>query len=455
MKLSEHKKLVTLLLIIGVATPLIIWWGILSFQQDEDINPYAQLFSNLEKRDPLEIRGDDQIDVICGGPGRDGLSWETAYYLENFVIDREQSRDWMSGIFLYNTSRFLIIRNVCIQNNPSSYGIRLLNCSNVNVTGCGLFRNIRGMWLSNSNNITLYESKFWGNSQYDIYLYRLYTSTIRANEMIGPGLGMVFSGWGANLTIENTNMVNGKPIYYFEGRQNLLLANIPAAAIFLLNCSNFSIVNLSLSNLDSGIHIANCSNVSMSRIQIKGSPHSEIEMISSQNCTIFENTIQNSGGLVLDHSNNITIRDNIMNGSGWDGIYLWQSNSSNISGNIITRCYVYAINLRQSGGATITGNYFCSNNLGNPSKISDIGIESPTSGNTISGNVEEERCAGDVPSNPDTTPGISGYPLLLILTFTIGGIIGILIRRIHRISNTNATTTRYTATVRAIIDQSL
>src|SRR4030042_6322581 len=113
MNWSENRKWLAALLIIGVlATPLIVVSITLLIQETEAVNPFADLFANLEIQRPIEIYGNNRLDNLCANPGQDGLSWETAYVLENFTIDMENRSD--SGIYLENTNRCLVIRNVCI-----------------------------------------------------------------------------------------------------------------------------------------------------------------------------------------------------------------------------------------------------------------------------------------------------------------------------------------------------
>src|SRR4030042_166048 len=413
MKLGEHKKwLVLLLLMGGVAAPLIVW-GIISVPQNTgEQNPFSHLFSNLENRDSFSIHGNVELDATCAGAGGDGLSWETAYVLENFLIDGNNAtvpNRLGKGLFIVDTTRYLVIRNISVKNaHETGDGIFLWECDHVNITGCGFFNNQKGVMIDSCRNVTIEGCKFWGNSWYDISLVGVYSSRVSGNEMLGNGLETNFHiGWG-NVTIDPTNTVNGKSILYYEGQQNLQLAGISSAMVILFNCSDSIITNFTFSTKESGIHLANCTNISIQGNHMVDTGQFPLELTYSRNCCLSNNVVQNSSGLSLYHANNTTIRENTIDRGVSDGISLVHSDGCNITGNSITRCSAFAIDLVESGNAMITNNNFCSNNPGNISENSDINLANSTGGNTIYGNTEEDECASDGTNPPDV--GVPGFP---------------------------------------------
>ncbi|MHA1731682.1 MAG: right-handed parallel beta-helix repeat-containing protein [Promethearchaeota archaeon] len=82
---------------------------------------------------PIFIDGNSDLS---GYPG-DGLTWETAYRLEDFSIDVAGGS---FGIFVNNTDSYLIIENCSVFNSggrvEGQAGILLNNCTNVRVLNC-------------------------------------------------------------------------------------------------------------------------------------------------------------------------------------------------------------------------------------------------------------------------------------------------------------------------------
>jgi parallel beta-helix repeat protein len=58
-------------------------------------------------------------------------------------------------------------------------------------------------------------------------------------------------------TIEN-NMVNGKPLYYFCNKQDTLIDTWNIGQLLLVNCTNVTLTNVSISNTDWGLVFAFC-----------------------------------------------------------------------------------------------------------------------------------------------------------------------------------------------------
>ncbi len=111
---------------------------------------------------PIVIDGNARLASFCAGNGSmDGLSWATAYRLENYTIALGGSG---TGIYINNTNAFLIIQN-CSVTDPSDTvpeaGYVLNNVTNARVANCTSSGGFLGIYLTQSslnevknNNIT-------------------------------------------------------------------------------------------------------------------------------------------------------------------------------------------------------------------------------------------------------------------------------------------------------------
>ncbi|MHA1474334.1 MAG: right-handed parallel beta-helix repeat-containing protein, partial [Promethearchaeota archaeon] len=121
--------------------------------QNQDNNFELKAATLLISHEPIRIDGNSALEAFCAGNGTDGLSWETAFTIENYSITSGNE----SGIFINSTDKFLIINNCSIENFLASneYGIEIQNCSNILITMCSLINNTYGIYLDSSTNNTL------------------------------------------------------------------------------------------------------------------------------------------------------------------------------------------------------------------------------------------------------------------------------------------------------------
>ena len=119
----------------------------------------------------IYINGNAALDTFCSGKGTDGLSWATAHVIENYEIDAGGDLD---GIWIRNTDRFLILRNLTVINSGrvmgESAGIKLGNSKNVKITKCDVNNNENGLIVWRSESITLSDNTAMYNDLRGIWL---------------------------------------------------------------------------------------------------------------------------------------------------------------------------------------------------------------------------------------------------------------------------------------------
>lgn len=194
------------------------------------------------------------------------------------------------GINLEDSTDNIVSGNIASDNGQ--YGISLIDSDTNIISGNTVYNHY-------------YDEIFLGGSRYN---------TISGNHMNGGGLTI-----GGNFEelisqyVDTTNLVNGKPLYYYTNEVNLSSSDfLNAGQVILVNCSDSLILNLNTSYGRVGIMLYYC-----------------------YNNTISGNTVNNNEyGIYLDNSDINTISGNTANNNEY-GILLFNSNNTNIEGNTI------------------------------------------------------------------------------------------------------------------------
>jgi parallel beta-helix repeat protein len=148
----------------------------------------------------------------------------------------------------------------------------------------------------------------------------------------------VLNHWNTH-TIDTTNTVNGRPLYY---RKNQTGGTIPLGAgqVILANCTNVVVQNQNVSDVMIGIELG----------------------FSSGNTIIGNNFSSNSNhGIYLYKSNENNITDNNASSNRWGGILLSESSENNITGNTLSNNDRGIGSYYSSNSNLITGNNISSN----------------------------------------------------------------------------------------------
>jgi len=143
-------------------------------------------------------------------------------------------------------------------------------------------------------------------------------------------------------SIDASNLVNGKPVYYLINQTNLVIdsAIYPQVGyLALINCANITVEGLTLINNGQGLLFAYTSDSKVTRNDVT-SNHVGIDLISSNYNIIFQNNITENGQrhvfgdgicLAMDSSRNIIFGNNVLN--NYHGISLWESSDNSIYHN--------------------------------------------------------------------------------------------------------------------------
>jgi parallel beta-helix repeat protein len=246
----------------------------------------------------------------------------------NVTVKNIEISNFFYGIYL-NSSLNNNLSNNIIQAN--FYGIYLSASSNNTIVGCNITENeSSGVWLRCSSSNDINENRITGNGQDGIWLscssdnnrvsgnivianvYGIriddYSNNIlRNNELIDNECN--FGVFGSLLPefiqdIDESNTVNGKPVYYWVNRQDVAVP-LDAGYVALVNCSGITVQNLNLSNNGQGLLLASTAESSITQNNITGNVHG-IYMCGSANNTVTGNNITKNlaNGIYLYYSQN-------------------------------------------------------------------------------------------------------------------------------------------------------
>ncbi len=257
----------------------------------------------------------------CTGEG----TYSDPYIIEDLVINSE---GWGSCILIENSDVYFKIENCFVYSSGGVYrepvetytGIELSNVNNALIISNNCSSNVVGIFLAYSDNNTISGNIAYNNNRYGIYLSYSNKNTISGNIMNKCGLGL----YGSDIkelsshNIDTTNLVNGKPLYYYSNEVNLEPNNFTnAGQVILANCTDSLISNVNISYCTTGISLFYCNTNTISGNTVNSNSHYGIYLSYSDYNSISGNTANNNfNGIDLYYSDYNSISGNILIGNG-------------------------------------------------------------------------------------------------------------------------------------------
>ncbi len=365
----------------------------------ENVTINAQYSGNC-----IEIKNSDTYFIVRNcSLYNSGSSWEnTGIKLDNVdsgkIINNDCSNNF-HGIYLSSCNNNTLLGNTASNNN--FYGIYLdFECVNNTLSGNIANYNYYGIYLSwycdnntllgntasNNYNYGISIESYCdnntlsgntaNNNDYGISLYGGSNNRLSANSMNYCGISLYGSLVEmVSHSIDKTNLVNNKPVYYYANEMGLKSSNFTnAGQIILINCTNSIISGLNFSDGTTGIYLGYSNNNTLSGNSASNNGYTGIHLYNSDNNTISGNTANNNDyGIFLNwYCDNNTLLGNIANNNGYGinlesycdnnslsgntannkdyGIYLgWNCDNNTLSGNTASNNYFAGISL--SGGS--------------------------------------------------------------------------------------------------------
>jgi parallel beta-helix repeat protein len=215
--------------------------------------------------------------------------------------------------------------------------LALVNCTDIVVKDLNLTNNANGLVLVHSKNLTITANTFKDNYE-GLKLVGSYGNVLSGNHMHNNVYNLWVSDQFEN-DIDETNTVDGKPVYYWIEKHNQAVPN-NAGYVALINCTGITVQNLQLSKNGQGILL-----------------------VDTRNANISKNSITNHfSGIEMDNASNNIIVDNVIEENTDSCILVTASANNSIYGNSITQ-NLFGINFQSSILGNSTYNEVIANNI--------------------------------------------------------------------------------------------
>ena len=326
----------------------------------------------------------------CSGSG----IWTDPYLIENITID---SQNISSCIEIRNSNAYFMINNCTVYSSgTANYGIYLNytnngkiinnNCSvyfgifldrsnNITVLGNDISNNQYGIAVSFSNNTIISENLANNNLIADIAFQWSRNATLTKNILTSEGKEFNFGGLFlpysssqeelASYSIDTTNLINGKPIYYYANEKGLGPNDfLNAGQIILVNCNDSLISNVNIADIYQGITIMYGNNNTILNSSLDNTYHGILVITNSFDNVISGNIMKNCYyGITLYYDNNTIISRNVIEKSYW-GIYISSVYNTTVSENIVSDNNDIGILISNCNNSEISKNSVENNNKG-------------------------------------------------------------------------------------------
>jgi parallel beta-helix repeat protein len=288
----------------------------------------------------------DGAGYSLAGQGEIGVDLSSR---NNVTIKNLQIGSNLYGIYLYGASKNTISGNTLVNN---SYGVYLMEGSQNTITGNNVTNNGVGINIMSSSNNILRDNKM--NNVHNLAVYGSEASHFDND-------------------IDDSNIVNGKKVYYLIGEINLVINSVTfpdVGYLALVNCQNISVHHLELTGNGHGILLAYTTDSTIYNNQITDN-YCGIGLFASSNNFISTNNItENERGMQLSNSSNLnSIFTNVITNS-IDGIFLFDSFQNTIVLNNVTNNDI-GIGFKGSSYNMIRGNHF----INNKRQVYDVSTE--------------------------------------------------------------------------------
>lgn len=271
-------------------------------------------------------------------------------------------------------------RNNITANNVFSnqdYGIYLSFSSRNRINKNNAHNNGDGIYLrySDRNNISENNASY---NRMGIHLDNSMEMSISGNIMLYDSIFISsdsLEDWNTH-TIDSSNTVNGKPVYYMKD-QNMGTVPVNAGEIILANCDNFMIEGQTLTYGSVGLLFGFSSQNSIRDITVSYNDYGIYLHLSSGNIISGINATHNGVGIRLTYSSQNEITNNNISDNGYGiyqfpcsrnyilcnmishntrGIYVNGGNRNKIDDNNVSHNIVFGINLHSTANNEVTNN---------------------------------------------------------------------------------------------------
>ena len=247
--------------------------------------------------------------------------------------------------------------------NNNSVGLLISQGDNYFISNNSFRNNLRGLEMVNDvMNSLIYKNTF-EDKQSGIYFYSMDGDNNNISSNIMKGCGFDYFGWWGppvwadTNTIETSNLVNGKPLYFYHNELNLRQANFTnAGQVVLIESNNTHLSDLNISNCSVGISMNLCRNNTLDNSNFS---NSAIDLRDCYNINLNNNIITgfDQQGIVINYGNGYNLTNNQMYNCGlliWGNVKDMYLNIIDTSNEVNGKPLYYFINKTGLDSSTFT-----------------------------------------------------------------------------------------------------
>ena len=300
-----------------------------------------------------------------------GYGIET-YNVDNTTVSNNTLHTIYTGLYLIGPST----TNLTVSGNEidnSTGGSIFVTASYVNISNNHLQYN--GIGLQDTVGVQVLDNAFTNmSSACAIYLNKAESTTISGNSFTSTGMvltGTALEHYNTH-TITTDNLVDGRPVRYYSNCADLALDGDSTGQLILANCTDADVRNLDIAPGVIGMFVAYSENVDIQSCNVSGNSYSNVEIRRTQNVSISECSIHDSGGIGVhpyEFVVNFTLANSTVKDSFSDGVRVEYTTQTNITGNTILRngfgySLLYGIDVRSCTWGNISENNIVDNYIG-------------------------------------------------------------------------------------------
>lgn len=244
------------------------------------------------------------------------------------------------GVYLWQCQNNNVSGNSITSNNWHGVGLSYYSTDNI-VFGNNITNNNDGLCLRSSLN-SIYQNNIAANKEYGVLIEASYNNNLSGNVIDDNKYNLfVYASWQLSEyihSIDTSNLVNGKPVYYLVNQKNLVINTSTHSQIgylALIDCANITVEGLTLANNGQGLLLAYTSNSIITNNYIVNNEYGVWLSWSSHNTISGNYMTSNNCGVYFDTGSYNTVSGNYMK-KNKHGVWLSWSPCNVVSGNNIT-----------------------------------------------------------------------------------------------------------------------
>ena len=282
----------------------------------------------------------------------------------NIVVENLNYSNISKGITIFNSQNITIRNTTC---NSDHYGIEIFESEFIEVLNNTFKFNNIGIYLLYSSNVKIEDNTLVAEEFGENMIMIDYSESIilRNNSMTSTGVsifGKDLKYWDTH-TIDSSNLVNNKPIYYAKYQRDI---QVPPGMgqVILINCSNMTVFNQNCIESYVGILLGFSNNNKISNNNFNWNNqgivlrYSDMNIISNNKCESNEDYC-----ITIYWSDSNQIINNTCSSKNRTGVYVSYSSSNQILNNYCTNNNI-GICLSESSQNIIGQNNLSNNNIG-------------------------------------------------------------------------------------------